>query len=322
MKLKRAKPVEPKPGRIKAADVVGRPEAGHEFYINPRQEITEDDWQSIKDQMDRYRRKQEWIQLISLAIDVAAFFPDRREEYDLTDDDLQKFREKIESDRETIRTNTNTTALEFLVTYFPETREKVGINNEWNRLKAALDIHRSDSNWKSFRKTASHLVVLFPERRTELGLDDTIFQQMKLAIDSSGDFFEQFLDILQLVNLFPERKAELGLDDKTFKRLRAQLESTRERELEKYILHAAQLMVIFPEKTTEFSLTGKEWIQLREVLDSYRNDSKWEDFSGLALQLSFFSANRVEMKPYPRVVITPKPPPLRAEHTLPDRSVL
>ena len=99
---------------------------------------------------------------------------------------------------------------------------------DWQEMKGQLKSDRRNKNWQNFAYQAMSLKILFPDRVSELDLDDSALQGMKDALESDRQAIDWWDQAMRLKILFPDKTAELGLDS-AWQGMKDQLVSYRQR---------------------------------------------------------------------------------------------
>ena len=131
----------------------------------------------------------------------------------------------------------------------------------WEGMKKSLE-GLSGVNWKAFSDLASSIFIVFPERRSELKLDEEAFEGMKRKLGEIRD--EGYLDWWDFGNmaahvclLFPERRSELNLDKEVLDGMKKSLEEYRETDVFRFSFLARSFCVLFPDRTRELILDNE-----------------------------------------------------------------
>lgn len=80
---------------------------------------------------------------------------------------------------------------------------------DWARMKEKMNFFRGN-DWANFFRYPTPLLLLAPERRAELQLDDEVWEGLRNSLTHTHSFDRDFID---LAVVFPERRAELPLDE-------------------------------------------------------------------------------------------------------------
>jgi len=163
----------------------------------------------------------------------------------------------------------------------------------WRKLKDSLERCRENS-WIGFDEKAFALKILFPDRASELGLNDDAWQGMNTKLEKEREnnhlnFVEQ---AMRLKILFPERISELDLDS-VQQIIEDELIIWRHSDREVVIILALSSKIIFPEKTLEFDFDDEDWREIKEKLEDYRDNEQWLLFAQQAMRLKILFPERI-----------------------------
>ncbi len=128
---------------LKLQDFSLEQEENSELKFNPETEISETDWQGMKDKLERNRQNNNWWAFANQATYLKILFPDKTVELDLNDLVWQGMKDKLESDRQ----NNNWWAFAAhamrLKILFPDKTAGLDLNDSaWQGMKDVLESDR------------------------------------------------------------------------------------------------------------------------------------------------------------------------------------
>lgn len=166
----------------------------------------------------------------------------------------------------------------------PERTEKLPFDadkeitaDDWANMKEALVISRINTSRDDFVRIAKYMKLLFPERVSELALDNNDWGAIKLDIDnyrprSDNDKF--FLIASAAKILFPERIKELGLDDQDWEMIKWKMQNSyATRQWDKLLTEAEYAKLLFPRH--EFGALLKDertWEGIKKHIEGLKNE--------------------------------------------------
>lgn len=161
----------------------------------------------------------------------------------------------------------------------------------WDDWKERLDQIKRSGAMGQFVPTAIKLAFLFPEQRTDIGINDDLFDRM-LAEMKEYTIEGGWRSILQatanIISLFPERRSELSFSDAEFISMLQELDRHRnaDRDARRFMEVARNLCLVFPNRRAEIGLTEDDfqW-QVEEMLLPWAKPNKTELFFGVAFDL-------------------------------------
>ncbi len=149
----------------------------------------------------------------------------------------------------------------------------------WDGMKEKYEGYRG-GRWNDFGTMAMRLLLIFPDRKAELKLNDEAFDGMKGQLEKCRDNKNRWDFSYMAMNLsllFPDRKADLNLDDAAFEGMKGELEE-------------------------------------------YRGNKQWWNFSRMARHLSILAAEHAQITHDGQILITHKQSKLSKEpKPLPQR---
>ncbi len=139
---------------------------------------------------------------------------------------------------------------------------------DWQGMLNELDGIRRQPLWWDFTRLAMQMLILAPERKAELKIDDTAWQGMLDQLNQYrrepnwGNF--PYL-AMEMAILAPERKAELKIDDTA-------------------------------------------WQGMLDKLNQYRRESNWGNFARIAMPMAVLSADEVRITDPGKLELVQDPP--------------
>ncbi len=158
-------------------------------------------------------------------------------------------------------------------------------------MKDELESYRQNDNWWSFAYQAMSLKILFPNKASELNLNDSAWQGMTNKLESyrDNDWWNFTNQAMRLKILFTDRVPELDLNDQAWKGMKGRLE-----EMMTSSYQARSLKIIFPEKMSGLNL-NPVWQKTENALEKCRQNNDWQLFANLATNLKILAADKVEV---------------------------
>lgn len=162
---------------------------------------------------------------------------------------------------------------------------------DWKGMKEQLEACRQSDRIGMFAELAAHMCMLFPKRRGELRIDQSIYQ---LFARSIGEKFQQLrfwrlgsgLEIDGLAHagmlfkvLFPEKMADLRLGDRFWKQ--AKRLACAEFQGLLMLNHSQDLMMIFPDFDPLADNITREKIheQLEHLISTHHRKREWDAYA-------------------------------------------
>lgn len=131
-------------------------------------------------------------------------------------------------------------------------------------------------------KLAANFLVMFPERRSELDLDEELWQAYKtdLIHDKGVQQWDFLVGAVNCAVLFPERISELEMDDDLFESLvMNSMETRRESNWFGFSKAAAAIYVYYPERRSDLNVGEPEF---QEILAEIQLKFKFRQFGTAA----------------------------------------
>lgn len=195
-------------------------ESRSESHYDPTKEISETDWEQMKQILHRHRgtkwkHRAEWNKFSTLAHDLCTLFPERKDELGLdtaTFNILQREMLNL-SGTDWWTYSDYAVALSLL---YPEHKNELGLDSEltWNGIMQEIDNFRQQNDWWNVSNIAANLITLYPERRNEIGLTEADFNNIIAEIKSKQN--ESWWGVTQMTRnlmlMFPGCRDRLMLD--------------------------------------------------------------------------------------------------------------
>ncbi|MFH1426323.1 MAG: hypothetical protein ABIG66_02715 [Candidatus Kerfeldbacteria bacterium] len=161
MKLRREQPRLPK-----ATEVIGIPEQPQEeVCFNPETDITEEDWEGMKQQLDSSRQNNEWWNCSLFAMSMSILFPNRKQELGLDDEAWDGMKQYLDTFRQDNNWGHFSSLAMNISILFPDRKQELGLDDEaWDGMKQRLDSCRQDNNWWEFASHAMEMSILSADR--------------------------------------------------------------------------------------------------------------------------------------------------------------
>lgn len=150
----------------------------------------------------------------------------------------------------------------------------------WNVCKEKIEKNINDPDrrpeWFAVIGTAVSMMEVFPERKSELGLDEKIWSGMKghLSFLEENEDWDNFVRQAQAIMiLFPQKNEWINTTvEDNFSIIYELLKrSKREKEWVTYITIANAIKVICPEKMKYLTLDTEDWKSIVDILDDDRS---------------------------------------------------
>ena len=270
------------PERINIKDLTTEePSKKEGLPFDPEKEITEKDWNVIRRNLGlMFRGRKEshtsfdWPLFFSHIAAAKLLFPEKVNELGIDEHALEEMKQDLEGHPGTIAS--------FLVMdanikiFFPGGK---GIETEdfFSDAKKTLQRYRSQENWPYFAYYAMYTAILFPNKISELNIDETAWQGM---IDSLGHFRN-----MEWVDLFARLASEMRL--------------------------------LCPERTSELGLDAAMWQKIKELFDLYRSEDKWIGILDLAKSSKLLAAEEIKITDQGLEIIMQREKPEFKEETPP-----
>ena len=160
--------------------------------------------------------------------------------------------------------------------------------------------------------------ILFPERFSELKLDEHIWEDLKNRLSASSEVALFVEDAMALMILYPERVSEFHFDESLWQKLLDQIAEEQNRKIT--IPHSVLTMkFLFPQKDFKSFLTKEFWKGVKKALAEYKDRSSglWSAFAGEAMYLKLLAAEEIKSTDQGLEVIMQKEKPEFKEETPP-----
>ncbi len=120
-----------------------------ELQFDPETEITESDWQAMKDELESYRQYNRWWNFANQAMCLNILFPDRTAELNL-DSAWQGMKQKLESFRQNNSWLAFANQAKSFKILFPNRTAELNLDSAWQGMKNALESDRQSNRWRYF----------------------------------------------------------------------------------------------------------------------------------------------------------------------------
>lgn len=135
------------------------------------------------------------------------------------------------------------------ITLFPDDRAGIQLDKQRRRLKKLLDHVRRDKYWWGYANVAFDYLLLFPDAREEIDLDEEVwlgvFNKFNQHRSKKGTNFRLATgdELRFLITFFPERKKELHLDDDLWSAFQVERDKARNVEDIKRVFEMTEFMM-------------------------------------------------------------------------------
>ena len=174
---------------------------------------------------------------------------------------------------------------------------------DWKKLIDTLSGYRVGGEWYEFGWQAMAMKIIFPDKFSDVALDETVWHEMKKRLDgwrieSRWNIEGLIWHTCQMKILFPERVGELNLNEGLWEGIKIAI--TRDRLGHLWRALADKLIaakILFPEMISELhfdEFDEEVWREIKKEMDSSRAAGNWEVFSWRAVALKFFFPKRVQ----------------------------
>ena len=266
--------------RINIKDLtLEEPEKKRGLPFDPERDITEEDWEGMKNDTKKDRAEHMWYFFAKKVMSMNILLPEKMEELDLKNEETwQGMRDYL---KKLLKEGSSS---DHLVSYatamkiiFPERFSEFYVGGEvWEGMKNRLNREREAANWWAFAILALEMKILFPDRSSEF-LDDTAREGMEKLLKkmrSEKIWYNYFQQAMQAKVLFPDRASDL-----------------------------------YPDKTA--------WKEIKEHLMRARTDSRGETFLEIAMHMKLLAAEEIKITDQGLEIIMPKENPEFKEETPP-----
>ncbi len=212
-------------GELNLHDLVIKAEESRDVLpFDPETEITEQEKGNIMQDLKDRIGKKEWNIAFPRARMIKSLFPEKKIELALNKEDWQKIcddRKRIIKFSEADNNSAQVVASEAvdLWALFPEKSEDFAFafdEEAWQKMEARLEELRrlvKDGHTGSFADLAMNMAILFPDRTSELNLDEEIWQALNVYIIDEPTGKDVYISACALRKiLFPERTKSMKFE--------------------------------------------------------------------------------------------------------------
>lgn len=230
--------------------------------FDPERDITKEDWQNMKDEIDGFRKREDWFFFASKAMEMKTLAPERVSELNLNDNDWQGMKK-----------------------YLKQCREKN--ESEWGK-------------WRNFFFVAAGAKILFPERASEINLDDVAWKGSEDLIETNrgmhwwGDILKHAMEVKILA---PDKGSELDIiGEREWRLLKMRLERHREvNNWNNFSSIAMRIKIVFPERVSELKLDKAAWQGMRNELKKFREEDNRNGLISRAMSMKVLASEKVKV---------------------------
>ena len=239
-----------------------KPKKKQEIPFDVEKEISEEDWQNIKEEFD-YSFRNNFSETYHKMICLVTLFPQRITEFSPEQIKFYEKRRKQyknkEHDREESEarqffflTGWNSSQLEKTICYFPEAIFDKRPNRLWEKYKELLNKYDRDKYFKQHTLRSMHL--LFSGKAS-------VYDQENIAWKNEKDKLDSYVNTVNW-----NKVAEQAMIMKVF----------------------------FPSKFSKIDFPDSYWKNMKNLLNEYRKKKKWHDFEIHAMQMQILAAKKIE----------------------------
>lgn len=175
---------------------------------------------------------------------------------------------------------------------------------EWRERKSDLKADRRARHWWDFSAGAVILKILFPKRVSELNLNDSVWQNLKIELEKCreealgiGEVQVAWQDFMVMASrmkiLFPERAAELEIGDEEKRGMEKSLKKhCQQRQWLQFLRRAVDMKILFPARTSQSIVSDNEWRELIGELEQERLKDEWLSYSWFAGKMKILFPER------------------------------
>ncbi len=164
-------------GDLKLQDLsLEQEEAKPELKFDPETEISETDWQEMKNSLESDRQNNSWWGFAEQAMRLKILFPDRTAELNL-DSAWQGMKNRLEVFRRSYNWRNFAEQARSFKILFPNRKAELDLNDSaWQGMKDDLESDRRNNNWGTFTEQAMRLKILAADKveTTDQGLEITM----------------------------------------------------------------------------------------------------------------------------------------------------
>ena len=226
--------VMPNPERINIKDLtIEEPERKKGLLFDAEKEITDEDWEELKNTFSGMREREGSLNLMNHAMAMKILSSERVKELRFGEEDWtnSKFLYEIHRARGSHTESFDSLAIAMRVV-FPERASELRLDETlWESYKRTIEQYKLEENWLSFHALAVRAKILFPKKfGEEITLDRKSLEELKKAFiwyreDNNWDSFIR--RTFQAKILYPESLEEFNIDDATWKNMKKKLQESR-----------------------------------------------------------------------------------------------
>jgi len=143
-------------------------------------------------------------------------------------------------------------------------------NEDWDSMKKVLEYYYESNHDSDFFEIAEDMKIIFPERESELNLDDVMWNEMARGLRNTGGY-----SIVRKARvLFPERlKSVYSLDDGDWGEIKhwcLEFDELYSGNFEDFIKKVRFAFYLFPERIMELDLENTMWDDAKKIIEEYR----------------------------------------------------
>ena len=240
---------EKKPNEdLKLQDLTLEQEKTPELKFDPETEITEADWQGMKQVLEVKRRNRKIWSFTFLTMVMKILRPVKFDELNIDDQAWRGMKENLETNRNYDWRTFNSQAANMKILQ-PERFSELGINDQsWQNMKEALEALQ-DYNY--FAVQAVDMKILQPNKFSELSIDDKVWQKMKaqLEIDRNEGNWGRFTELAKSMKILqPKRFSELRISNQSWREMRKELELERKNNWWNFAHQAMDMKILAADK--------------------------------------------------------------------------
>ncbi|MEK7540035.1 MAG: hypothetical protein AAB558_02200 [Patescibacteria group bacterium] len=145
---------------------------------------------------------------------------------------------------------------------------------DWQRMLQQMNQFKGN-NWANYLRFPTPMILLAPERRGELELNEEAWESLKYGmghydqskypsgrVTSIGEFFD-------LAVVFPERRAELPLE-MLWDYFLKDFENRKQHSADEAVI----LLLLAPERRKEIPLPANYWTQIKDMIDKDQTEAR------------------------------------------------
>lgn len=222
-----------------------------------RKEITPDDWEKMRETLEKYRKENNWLDFASMA--MAMKILNFKIDIYLDDEAWEGMRKELKSYRE--RNQWHDFINHAMVIKILNPNEDLGLDDEaWEEIRKMLEWYENRQFWFWIDNVAMVIKILDPNKNLYLA-ETTRWQVMRERLKK---FREEGI------------KRKVGY-------------------WEAFAQLATTMKILKPNK--ELGLDEEVWQGLREVLEKYREEDKWLKFAKQAMRMKILASPKVVIPP-------------------------